>query len=63
MEGLDAIEKDYTYESYQITVFRLLRWVYKRSERMPCKGLPTASLQNGQKTYDPVTGCPFLVIL
>ena len=63
MEGLDAIEKDYTYESYQITVFRLLRGINKGSERVPCQGLPTASLQNGQKASAPVTGCPFLVIL
>lgn len=36
MEGLDAIEKDYTYESYQITVFRLLRGINKGSSTVSC---------------------------
>ena len=36
VESLDAIEKDYTYESYQIKVSELLRGINKGSSTVSC---------------------------
>jgi len=59
MEGLDAIEKNHAFKSYEVEVPGLLLWLQKGSERVYCQGLSTASLQNGEKAEKPVIECLF----